>query len=169
MARTYEPIASTTLGSAAADITFSSIPGTYTDLVLVCAFKTSRSSGTSESMYLRLNGDTGSNYSATALRGEGTAASSYRESSATYIYLGEGPLTSRSGDAVFEVSVMSYANTSVYSTVLSSFAEPASYLGRHVGLWRNTAAVTSVAFMPSTGGVNLKSGSTFALYGIKAA
>ena len=35
MATTYEPIATTTLGSAAASITFSSIAGTYTDLRLV--------------------------------------------------------------------------------------------------------------------------------------
>ena len=75
MPATYEPIASTTLGTAAADITFSSIPGTYTDLVLVLygGFATAASD-----LYTQFNSDTGTNYSNSDLRGNGTAAAANR-------------------------------------------------------------------------------------------
>jgi hypothetical protein len=50
MAITYEPIATTTLGTAAASVTFSSISGAYTDLVLVC--NGNKSSCTQLSLYI---------------------------------------------------------------------------------------------------------------------
>jgi len=61
MPATYEPIATTTLGSAAATITFSSIPATYTDLVIVFA-------GTATANLnplMSFNSDSGTNYSTT--------------------------------------------------------------------------------------------------------
>jgi len=76
MPSTYTPIATTTLGSAASSVTFSSISGAYTDLVLVGA-------GTlASNLYLnvKFNNDTGSNYSRTELYGDGSSAASYRES-----------------------------------------------------------------------------------------
>jgi hypothetical protein len=74
---TYEAIATQTLGSAAASVTFSSIPGTYTDLVLVVAG--TLTTGT-ENIVMQFNGDTGSNYSVTSLLGDGSTASSFRSS-----------------------------------------------------------------------------------------
>lgn len=167
MAVTYEPIASTTLGSDSASASFSSIVGTYTDLILIANIITTRGSGTSESIYLTVNSDTGSNYSATALRGNGSAASSYRESSTTAIYLGEAGITSATDYALFRISLMSYANTSVNKTVLSEFAHPGSFVGRHVGLWRSTSAITSVSLRTNTN--NIKAGSSLSLFGVKAA
>jgi hypothetical protein len=79
---TYTPIATQTLGSAAASVTFSSIPQGYTDLILVINYATSASTGNA---LLRFNSDTGSNYSETALIGNGTTATSDRESSVTTI------------------------------------------------------------------------------------
>ena len=81
---TYTPIATTTLGSAAADVTFSSISSAYTDLFLAinCG-----AAGVTD-MGIRFNSDTGSNYSLTYIRGTGSAASSGRASNATVMRVG---------------------------------------------------------------------------------
>jgi len=70
MARTYEKIVSTTLGSAAADVTFNSINSTYTDLVLVSSILGVTSQ--SYSPRVRFNSDTTSNYSVTYMYGTGS-------------------------------------------------------------------------------------------------
>jgi hypothetical protein len=61
MAITYEPIATTTLGTSESSVTFSSISGSYTDLVLICAVKNTANNG--DEVAFQLNSDTGSNYS----------------------------------------------------------------------------------------------------------
>lgn len=82
MTATYESIETTTLGSAAANITFSSIPSTYTDLVVVYTLKAETASA---DIYMRFNSDSGSNYSNTILWGNGTSAGSNRFSGAAQI------------------------------------------------------------------------------------
>jgi hypothetical protein len=77
---TYEAIATQTLGSAAASVTFSSIPGTYTDLVVVIAGTLTTGS---DNVSFQLNGDSGANYSVTVLTGDGSTASSGRASNLT--------------------------------------------------------------------------------------
>ena len=81
MTATYEKIATNTLGSAAASVTFSSISGSYTDLVLVCSGKSN--TGSLDYTRIRVNSDTGSNYSRTYLGGNGSIAYSGRDSNAT--------------------------------------------------------------------------------------
>ena len=71
---TYTPIATQTLGSSAASVTFSSIPGTYTDLMLI-SFAQGQASGGDNRLVLQFNGDTATNYSSTYLIGNGTTAS----------------------------------------------------------------------------------------------
>jgi hypothetical protein len=83
---TYTPIATQTLGSAAASVTFSSIPQGYTDLILVCSPVSTTGSNTF--MWIRYNSDTGSNYSLTSMRGNGSTATSFRLSNQTYQYIG---------------------------------------------------------------------------------
>ena len=73
---TYTPIASQTLGSAAASVTFSSIPQGYTDLIIVMNGTTS----TNENTYMRYNSDSSSLYSVTYVGGDGSTASSGRAS-----------------------------------------------------------------------------------------
>jgi hypothetical protein len=83
MPATYEPIATTTLGSAATTITLSSIPSTYTDLRLVTVLSNNGAGG--DSLYITCNGDAlgaTSLYSETRLRGDGSTATSARSSSA---------------------------------------------------------------------------------------
>ena len=161
MPATYEPIASTTLGSAASSVTFSDLPGTYTDLIVVFG-GTAAGNGY---ISVRVNGDTASNYSSTHLRGTGTTATSIRYSSQTEIFVSQGhTLSTGVSDAV--LMLMSYANTNVFKTVLSSAGNASIEVNRAVGLWRSTSAITSVTLI---GSQNFSSGAVFSLYGIKAA
>jgi hypothetical protein len=159
MPSTYTPIATQTLGSAAATVTFSSISGSYTDLVLVQNSTGVSGAGAS---YLRFNGDTGANYSRTRLLGNGTAASSYRESGATSI-ASDAPNSSISTTLW---NIMNYSNATTNKTILYR-DNSTSYVVAQVGLWRNTAAVTSLSITADAG--TYATGSTFTLYGIKAA
>jgi hypothetical protein len=165
MAKTYKPIATTTLGSAAASYTFSSIPATYTDLVLISQAKSS-STITDNSIYF--NGDTATNYSITGLTGNGSAASSYRESNKTIITIDGNGYVGTSDFNLAIVHIMNYSNTTTFKTVLSRSNNGAAGVDAVVGLWRSTAAITSLT-LDLLGASNFTSGSTFTLYGIKSA
>jgi hypothetical protein len=164
MPSTYEPIATQTLGSAAASVTFSSITGTYTDLVLVCSLGAANAG---QDFKIQFNGDTGTNYSTTLIRGTGTSAISNRSSNASFIYLDYTGATQNAIQAQYNVSIMNYSNATTYKTVLSRFADASVASEAEVGLWRNTAAITSIVVGMTAG--NLITGSTFSLYGILAA
>jgi hypothetical protein len=153
---TYEPIATTTLGSAAASYTFSSIPSTYTDLVLIV-----NPNSSVDNMNLRFNGDTGSNYSRTVLFGSGSSAISSRVSGTVMNQ------TISSGWEIMRINIMNYANTTTYKTAISRLDDAANYVGTSVGLWRSTAAINSVTILAGTG--NIPSGAVLTLYGIAAA
>jgi hypothetical protein len=163
MAKTYEPIATTTLGSAAADITFSGISGSYTDLVLVYA-----GTGTSTNTHavrFRFNSDTGTNYSYTYLRGDGTSASSVRTTNNTFMLAISNTTNSGMNNAI--IQIQNYSNTTTYKTALVRGNDPSARLEATVNLWRSTSAITSVTLIPETGTLN--AGTTVTLYGIKAA
>jgi hypothetical protein len=158
---TYTPLATTTLGSNASDITFSSISGTYTDLVLIVnGYLT-----VDDNVFLQFNGDTGTNYSMTSLRGDGTSATSARNSSVAQMYLG-GILTTATGNAIS--SIQNYSNSTTYKTVLTRMNGVTSGATQaRVGLWRSTSAITSVKVGALSGA--FVSGTSFTLYGIAAA
>lgn len=162
MPATYEPIASQTVAAGGvASVEFTSIPSTYTDLRLVVA-------GTYESSLnianLTFNSDTGSNYSDTFLAGDGSAASSDRQSGEARIRTGQ--FSTGQGIAIHDI--MSYSNTNVFKTVLIASALPGTNLFRWVGLWRSTAAIDTVK-VAAFAGLEFAEGTTFSLYGIKAA
>ena len=163
MAATYEPIATTTLGSAAASYTFSSIPSTYTDLVLVASTK--NSVVTVNGLFIRYNGDTSTNYSSTYLYGNGTSAVSSRNSSQTQGIVGWDGTTNFTPTII---SIQNYANATTYKTALSRSNEPSARVAAWVSLWRSTSAITSIT-LTSESPANFAIGSTFTLYGIKAA
>jgi hypothetical protein len=162
MPSTYEPIATQTLGSTTASITFSSITGTYTDLVIICG--SLKYVTGDDDAFVRFNSDTGSNYSWTQLNGNGSVASSNRGSSTTGIRSINGMSTSDVGTTI--INVQNYSNTTTYKTTISRHST--TFAGAFVGLWRNTAAITSVTII-NLGAGGFASGSTFTLYGIKAA
>lgn len=162
MPLTYEPIATTTLGSAQATVTFSSISGSYTDLVLVMAFSDGGTGG-GQDILMRFNSDSGSNYSRTFLIGDGSAATSGRTSNATSFAPG-GLYT----NSMYKIQIQNYSNTTTNKTVISDTRVSSTYAASVVGLWRSTSAITSITLTVNAG-FSYQSGSTFTLYGIKAA
>jgi hypothetical protein len=160
---TYTPIATTTLGSAQASVSFSSFSG-YTDLVLVCNFGTSK--GSQDGLLFRVNSDSGSNYSVTRVSGNGTTASSDRSTSTTSLIAGGVDGSTTTSLAIY--NVMNYANTTTYKTVLMRNNYSAAVTNATVGLWRSTSAITSIQ-LSAESATNLRAGSTFTLYGIASA
>ena len=165
MPTTYEPIATTTLGSAVATITFSSIAATYTDLRLVI---TATSSTAGADIAVRYNSDTGANYSLTRLTGNGsTAASGSRTNTSESIIDSNG--LSATVPSLYEVDIFSYAG-STFKTLLARTAQDFNGSGgvyTSVNLWRNTAAITSITLFLTA--YNFNAGTTATLYGIKNA
>lgn len=168
---TYEPIATTTLGSAAASITFSSIPGTYTDLRVVYILRTDRAN-TVDGGKLQFNSDTATNYSNTYISGDGTSALSNRASTVNSIDIVQS-IGNNATSGIFgltTVDIFSYAG-STFKTCLITTSTDQNGSGRTnaiVGLWRSTSAITTITLTPSTG-PNWLAGCTATLYGIKAA
>lgn len=163
---TYTPIATTTLGSAAASVTFSSISGAYTDLVIVVDYSLNVSNS---SLFVRLNGDTASNYSHTRISGTGSVASSGRGSTADQARItADTTAQSASTRQLVTVNLMNYSNSSYYKTLLSRYNSTGG-TEAYVDLWRSTAAVTSVQIKGYDATAIIESGSTFTLYGIAAA
>ena len=164
MPATYEPIATQTLGSNTTTVTFSSIPATYTDLLLVSVF------GASAGMdiFVRFNGDSGSNYATTRLftNSNTSAVLTGRSSSIS----GHQPRTSANQPStvttILRENIMNYANTNMNKTVIGRY-DYQSQIEAHVGTWLNTSAITSISLVADA--QQWTTGSIFTLYGIKAA
>jgi hypothetical protein len=166
MPKTYEPIATQTLGSAQASVTFSSIPSTYTDLVLIASFKPDSTIYTG---YGRFNSDSGTNYSETLLYGTGSAAGSARETTRDKMYFGNWTTPNTTSSNVINIlNIMNYSNTTTFKTVISRTSDSTTEVSAAVNLWRSTAAITSLETFVGGAG-KFVAGSTFTLYGIKAA
>ena len=169
MPATYTLIASNTLSSSAASVTFSSIPGTYTDLVLRWS---ARNTSSGENAQIRFNSDSATNYSRTNLYGDGSAAYSIRGTSESYFYFGFSiDASTRTADtfASAELYIPNYtvsANKPIggFST-LETNATACDTPAVIAALWRNTATITSIDISPVTN--SFASGSSFFLYGIK--
>ena len=171
MPSTYTPIATNTLGSATATVTFSSIPGTYTDLILVTNI---RKTTASTAGYVRANNDSGTNYSTTYLYGSGVSATSTRDTNRTFFdSIGAAGSSMAAGTFALSVNnIMNYSNTSTFKTILarkqySNTSGAWDYVETSVSLWRNTAAITQLDVLAISG--NFDIGSTFTLYGVKSA
>ena len=168
MAATYIPITTTTLGSAQSSVTLGSggtIPQTYTDLILICNVKNSANTG--DEVGIQFNSDTSgssTNYSRTRLFGNGSSASSGRSNNVDKGALG---INSTSNFDPIVASIQNYSNSTTYKTVLSR-GNADGYVSLYTSLWRSTAAITSITLKPDSG-TTFASGSTFTLYGIKAA
>ena len=162
MPATYEKIQSTTLGSAASSIDFTSIGSGYTDLriVYVCT------QASANSPIIKFNSDSGSNYSQTALKGDGSSASSGRETSATRIYLNQGDSASTTIPCMYTIDIFSYAGSTFKTCLITSQTDKngSGMVERNVGLWRSTSAITSISILTSAGNIN--AGSIATLYGI---
>lgn len=158
MATTYVPIATQTLGSNTATVTFSSIPSTYTDLVLIAVVKNSSTLNNGRFFF---NNDTSSLYSGTYLQGNGSAASSGRVSNVNSCYT---PEISTTDWTIITANIMNYSNTTTFKTTLIRGGTASDRTAAWVDLYRSTNAISRIDF--ETFGGNLLAGSTFSLYGI---
>jgi hypothetical protein len=155
---TYTALANITLGSSAGSVSFSSIPATYRDLVVII---TAQRTGSPTNMGLRFNGDSGSNYSNVYMTGTGstTAAGAF---TATGIQLDVYPYPPSSGFNIYRLDIMDYSATDKHKTILRRTDEVANSTEAGAHRWANTAAITSMTFTLA----NLNTGSSLALYGI---
>lgn len=158
----YTPIASQTLSSAAATVTFSSIPQNYTDLVLVSENK--NTANNFDEVGIQFNGDTSSNYSRTRFFGDGSSPSSGGSNNTNK---GAIQINSTTEFGPVIANIQNYSNSTTYKTVLSR-GNAVGYVSIYVSTWRNTNAITEITLLPDTG-VNFSSGTIFTLYGITAA
>lgn len=157
---TYTLISSQTMTSGTSSVTLSSIPATYTDLIMVIDGTVGSNCG----IQLRFNSDSGSNYSFTRMTGDGSTASSDRSSNATFMELGYYVSTTRNMNIL---NIMDYANTTTYKTVLNRANAQTVNIGvqAYVELWRSTSAINSITINASG---NLATGTIIKLYGIEA-
>lgn len=158
MALTYEPIATNTLSSSQSSITFSSISGSYTDLIVVI----NGVSSAAGELRFQFNGSS-TGYSFTQIYGTGSSAGSSRGTSRSTGRIG----STRTSQNTITASIMDYSNTTTYKTVISRDGTADAITQAFVNLWQNTAAITSIVFTPETG--TFSSGMVFTLYGIKEA
>jgi hypothetical protein len=165
---TYTPIATYTVPSATASYTFTSIPSTYTDLVLIANGATTTAASNINVRVGNGSVDTGNNYSQTILNGNGSSATSTR-------YSNQGQYQPSNEDAYWDttfsglmiINFQNYSNTSTYKTILSRANKAGLGLSASVALWRSTSAINQIFFGGSS--QNLATGTTFTLYGIAAA
>ena len=163
MPSTYDKIATHTIsGTSTGSYTFSAIPSTYTDLVLVI---NGTSTGANIDVPIYFNSDTGSNYSRTYLYANGSSVSSGRASNDTS--MGLPNLDTNQGVSICHI--FNYSNTTTNKTAIGRTSGAVSYgVSAIVGLWRSTAAINSVTIFVA-GVAKFGNGTTLSLYGIKAA
>ena len=171
MANTYTLISSNVLSSSAASVTFSAIPSTYTDLVVRMSVRLD-AGGTEDSFWLRLNGLSTTIYSKTSVINSGGTVLSLRDSSATQINLGDADAAGSTSNTFSSVEfyLPNYTGTTQKPSSVFYAQENNSssvyQVGAIAGLTNITSAITSITLL-SRSGVNLVSGSSFYLYGIK--
>ena len=165
-------IAHTEVGSGGtANIEFTSIPGTYDDLWLVTSLRQTGSFANGDTT-IRFNGDSATNYSMTRLQASGTTAASTRFSTQAQMFVGDDPALSGTASTFSSnnIYIPNYVNSSNHKQVLVENAREANsstayFMALIAGLWRSTAAVTSITITPERG--SYVQYSTATLYGIK--
>jgi hypothetical protein len=164
---TYTPLTTSTLGSNANSVTFSSISGSYTDLLLVCSDLGAQSAQT---IYVQANSDTGSNYSFTWMNGNGGTAQSSRASNNSQGFVIGGSVAGLPATigAMGILQIQNYSNTTTFKSALSRYGSGGAETQAAVSTWRSTAAINSLKVYASSGTLIL-AGAKFTLYGIAAA
>ena len=167
MANTYTLIASSTAsGGSVANIEFTSIPATYTDLLVLLSLRSARSND-EDGLFMGFNSNT-SNYSWKALQGNGTAASSF---SGTDRFAGQLTAATTTSNTFTNTSIYipNYAGSDYKSYSIDNVTESnvtKAYAQPIAGLWSNTSAITSIIFLSDSSN-NLAQYSSAYLYGIK--
>ena len=174
MATTYTLISSVTVGAGgAANITLSSIPSTYTDLMVLISSRSTQAGGEPDGLGFQLNSDTGANYNQRQLYGDGTNKGSTSNTGLTFGYV--GPINGAGSTSnVFTSSTLyipNYTSSNYKSISVDSVTEnnvTGANAGIRANIWNSTSAITSIKFFDFTTG-NLVQYSTAYLYGISNA
>jgi hypothetical protein len=165
MANTYKLIEAKTLGSTAASVTFSSIPGTYTDLLVKISARGTQSA-INQSYQMTFNGSSTTGLSMKRLYGTGAAASSDSTSNIE----ANGSTATSNTFSNEEIYIPNYLSSNAKSFSIDGVVEnnaTTAYQLLYAGLWNPStqAAITSIVFTGLTG--SFVADSTFYLYGIK--
>jgi hypothetical protein len=166
-----QPIYTQTVGAGGVlNVTFNSIPQTFTDLKVVASIRTARAAGATDDMGIFFNGNTSALYSIRALQGSGSAASSFGNSSQTVISntIVDGNTATANTYGSFEVYIPNYTGANFKSVIIDSVQEDnasSAFMRLIAGLFSSTSAITSISFQSSSGS-NMNQFSTLSLYGI---
>ena len=159
---TMTPIATNTLAAGANTVTFSSIPQSYTDLV--CVISNLKVTADTDSVGYYFNGSTASNYSWTYMgSGPGSSRSSNQGGTGNYL---SWAATSATDPGILISNIMNYSNTTINKTSIGRVGIRTTEAW--INLWRSTDAISSITFF-CQGANNYLTGTTFTIYGIKAA
>lgn len=168
MANTYTLIQSVTVGSGgAASIEFTSIPQTYTDLVLVCSLQNNAAVGAADRSYFVYANNSTTSYTYRRLTGYNGSASSDSGSSAIVGAVGGTTNSSVFNNAQIYIPNYTSSNNKVFSCDNVSEANSTTNyeLDMSAILWSNTAAITSLKLVINS--QNIVQYSSASLYGIK--
>lgn len=174
MPDTFVKIASVTVGAGgASSIDFTSIPSTYTDLVVKISARSNRSDGiTYDNLSIRFNGSS-TGYTNRMVFGNGSSASSAVGSTSFISWgyaTGNTGVTSNTFGSV-DLYIPNYAGSTNKSVSLDSVTEnnaTSAIASLSAGLWSNTSAITSISIAATAeASPLLLQHSTATLYGIK--
>ena len=175
MATTMKLIAKTTLTSNATTLTLGSggtIPQTFTDLLLVASARSTRAGDAFGDLMLRFNGDTGSNYTARYIQGNGSAASSgVVTTTGIFFHLQNASLATSNVFSSSSIYIPNYTGSTAKSVSIDNVAEnnnTSAVIRALACLWTGTAAITSITLYDGNS-ANIVSDSSFYLYGITKA
>lgn len=154
MPSTYEKIATTTVTSGTS-VTLSSIPATYTDLVLVVAGNNTAPTD----LRVRFNGDTGANYQTMVMYGDGASTrTSFTQNNETSFY-GSFAVNSNATYNILDYTATNKTKSNLVRTNL-----PGYYNMAYCQLWNSTSAINSITCYVTSGAYTTSV--VFSLYGI---
>jgi hypothetical protein len=159
MTATYDLIASNVLTSTTASVTFSSIPTTYRDLILVV----SGTMTSNNAAWLRFNSDTGANYNRIWMQGNGSTATSGSTTNATSLYVSNTDAFSSTVVNTMIVQILDYRAIDKHKSGLLRLDRSDAVTSALGFRWASTSSITSILI---DGDGDYAAGTTFYLYGI---
>jgi hypothetical protein len=170
MAQNYVLLETIELSQSASSVTFDNLPTTgYTDLKIVVCARSNRATEIRDELLVRLNSDSGNNYSYRTLRGSGSAADSQSGTSGSAIFRNDMPASGATANTFSnqEIYIPNYRGSTAKSISIDSTMEnnaTSSFIFLTAGIWSGTDPIISITLLPETS--TFTANSTFSLYGI---
>lgn len=177
MANTFVKIATVDVSAGgSSSIDFTSIPSTYTDLLVKWSLRSNSTSGNNEYNLLRFNNDSGSNYSLRSITGDASSASSGSRLNQTELWANNSSAGANNANDVGntfsngEIYLPNYLTSSQKSALIDVVVESNSTsnakIGLGSGIWTGTSAINAIKMFPLSGIWVQHASAT--LYGIKS-